>query len=125
MSSVHRRRWRAPQTVQRRARQLRRDMTPAEQRLWRHLRDGHLAGHHFRRQHAVDRFIVDFFCAAKLVIEIDGDTHWDQIEYDAERTRWLNERKGYRVLRFTNLDVHDNIGAVVERIAAALKEPVG
>ena len=110
--------------MQVRARQLRREMTPAEKRLWRYLRSSNLASHHFRRQHAVDRFIVDFFCAdAKLVIEIDGDSHCEQAEYDLERTRWLSEQRHYRVLRFTNQAVHENIEAVLERIAAALNEP--
>ena len=66
--------------------------------------------------------MVDFFCAkSKLVIEIDGDTHVSQAEYDAERTRWLGNKKNYRVLRFTNRDVLYNIGGVLETIAAALK----
>jgi very-short-patch-repair endonuclease len=125
MSSKRRRRWRAPQVVQVRARQLRRETTPAEKRLWLRLRSGNLATHHFRRQHAVDRFIVDFFCAAaKLVIEVDGDSHCDRAEYDAERTCWLNEQKKYRVLRFTNDAVHENIEAVLEKIWAALNEPL-
>ena len=99
-------------------------MTPAEQRLWLHLRGSNLASHHFRRQHAVDRFIVDFFCAAaKLVIEIDGDSHCDQADYDAERTRWLNQQRNYRVLRLTNQAVHENIETVLEQIRAALNEP--
>ena len=100
-------------------------MTPGEQRLWMHLRAGNLAAHHFRRQHAVDGFIVDFFCAAaKLVIEIDGDSHAEQAEYDAERARWLNEQKNYRVLRFANHEVQDNIETVLKQIEAALKEPM-
>jgi very-short-patch-repair endonuclease len=79
-------------------------------------------GAHIRRQHAVGRFIVDFFCArSKLVIEVDGDTHAEQVEYDAERTRWLNEQKHYRVIRFTNKEVTHNLDAVVEKIREELK----
>ncbi|MBI1741909.1 endonuclease domain-containing protein [Candidatus Acetothermia bacterium] len=116
-------RWRASVTVQTRARQLRQEMTSAEQKLWRHLRLGQFRGTHFRRQHAVGRFIVDFFCPkAKLVIEIDGDTHAVQAEYDAERTRWLREQKGYRVIRFTNQEVHHYIESVLQRILEALEE---
>ncbi len=74
-----------------------------------------------RKQHAVDTYIVDFFCAkSKLVIEVDGDSHAEQLEYDAARTQWLNEQHYYRVLRFTNRDVLTNTAAVVEAIRAAL-----
>ena len=100
-------------------------MTPAENLLWLHLRSGDMAAHHFRRQHAVDRYIVDFFCAAaKLVIEVDGDSHCDRAEHDAERTRWLNEQRDYRVLRFTNQAVYESIEAVLGQIRAALSEPL-
>jgi len=69
------------------------------------------------------RFIVDFFCpTAKLVIEIDGDSHAEQADYDAERTKWLEHGKRCLVLRFTNDQVHKNIDAVVEVIVAALKK---
>jgi very-short-patch-repair endonuclease len=65
---------------------------------------------------------LDFLCTrAKLGVEVDGDSHADSIEYDAERTRWLNEQKGYRVIRFTNADVLHNLEAVVEKIREALK----
>lgn len=109
--------------MQARAKELRRELTPAEQKVWAQVRNGQLDGAQFRRQHAVGTYIVDFFCAkAKLVIEVDGDTHADQLEYDAERTRWLNEHKHYRVIRFTNDDVHRNLDAVIHAIRAALKE---
>ncbi len=78
--------------MQQRARELRQELTPAEKKLWQRLRNGQLNGAHFRKQRAVGIYIVDFFCAkSKLVIEVDGDSHADQIEYDAERTQWLNE----------------------------------
>ena len=116
-------RWRASAEMQHRARELRRTMTPAERKLWERLRYGQIEGAHFRKQHAVGRFILDFFCAkAKLVIEIDGDTHITQMEYDEQRTQWLNEQKHYRVIRFTNDEVHHHIEAVLERIREALKE---
>jgi very-short-patch-repair endonuclease len=70
-----------------------------------------------RRQHPIDRFIIDFYCAeAKLCIEIDGDSHADQIEYDQARTAYLNER-GYTVIRFTNREVWQQFDAVLQRIA--------
>jgi len=115
-------RWRTSAEILARARQLRREMTPAEKKLWQRLRNGQLDGAHFRKQHPVGRFILDFVCVrAKLVIEIDGDTHASQAEYDAERTRWLNEQKEYRVIRFANDEVHHHIEAVLEKIREALK----
>ena len=117
------RRWRASAELQARARGLRREMTPAERKLWSRIRLDRLEGARFRRQHAVGRFILDFFCPqAKLVIEVDGDVHAKQVEYDAERTRWLNEQKHYRVIRFTNEEVRQNIEGVLEAIREALKE---
>jgi len=77
-------RWRASRKMQERARELRKDMTPAEKTLWRYLRHGQLDGAHFRKQHAVGTYIVDFFCAkSKLVVEVDGDSHAEQVEYDS------------------------------------------
>ena len=114
-------RWRASKEMQARARELRKDMTPAEKKLWQHLRDGQLDGAYFRKQHAIGTYIVDFFCAkSKLVIEVDGDSHAEQAEYDVQRTKWLNEEKGYRVIRFTNRDVLHNTEAVLEAIRADL-----
>ena len=113
--------WRSSVAMQSRARELRHEMTPAERKLWQRIRDGQLDGAHIRKQHAVGPFIVDFFCAkSKLVIEIDGDTHAERVEYDQERTRWLNEQKHYRVIRFANDDVLHNLDAVVEKIRQEL-----
>jgi very-short-patch-repair endonuclease len=122
MPNSNHKRWRASHALQERARQLRHEMTPAEKCLWQHLRERKLDGAYFRRQHAIGPFVVDFFCAkAKLVVEIDGDTHSEQIEYDTERTQWLNELKHYRVIRFTNEEVHDHIETVLERIREELQ----
>jgi len=61
--------------------------TPAEAKLWARQRNRQLGGFKFRRQQPIDRFIVDFYCAeARLVVELDGDSHTDQAEYDAART---------------------------------------
>ena len=117
------RRWRAPKKVQEAARQLRREMTPAELKLWERLRDRQINDAYFRAQHAIDRFILDFICVkANLVIEIDGDTHADpnQSAYDAERTAWLTTQHRYRVIRFDNKEVHQNLEAVIEIIRANL-----
>jgi very-short-patch-repair endonuclease len=103
-----------------RAREMRHPLTPAEAKVWQRVRNQQL-GVKIRRQHPIGHFIADFYCAsARLVIEIDGDTHAepDQAEYDAARTRWLEER-GYRVIRFSNNDVHANIEGVLGVIKAA------
>ena len=92
--------------------------------LWQHLRARQLAGYGFRRQYPVGRFVVDFYCpAARLVIEVDGDSHAETTDYDAERTRWLSQQKRYSVIRFTNEDVHRRIEAVLDAIVAAVKRP--
>lgn len=81
---------------------LRREMTEAESALWRVLRSNQLENVHFRRQHAIGPFIVDF-CAPrmKLVVEVDGGQHAEQGEYDEKRSEYLRSR-GYAVLRFWN-----------------------
>ena len=108
--------------IRRRARQLRQPQTLAEQKLWRHLRARQLEGFKFRRQHPIGYFIVDFYCAAaKLVIEIDGPSHAEQVEYDRARSAWLEEQ-GCRVVRYTNDDVKTNLDAVVEDILAWCKK---
>ncbi len=100
-----------------RAREMRQPQTPAEATLWRHLRNRNLK-YKFRRQHPIYRFIIDFYCAeAKLLIEIDGDSHLqkEQMEYDQARTEYL-EDFGYQVIRFTNDDMRYNINTVVTEI---------
>ncbi|MBI3734781.1 MAG: endonuclease domain-containing protein [Chloroflexi bacterium] len=103
------------------AREMRHPQTAAEATLWRALRN-RSQRYKFRRQHPIDRFIVDFYCAeAKLCIEVDGDSHAEraQAEYDAARTAFLEE-VGYRVIRFTNNDVCYSIHAVVNEILSAI-----
>ncbi len=105
-------------TILKRARELRRNMTPQERKLWRHLRGKQLDGIRFRRQHPIDRFILDFFCYEhKLAIEIDGHSHYqpEQQEHDQMRTEWL-ARYGIRVIRFTNRDVDTNLEGVLDEI---------
>ena len=86
------------------ARSLRRNMTPAEKVLWQELRTNKL-GSHFRRQQVIAGFIVDFYChSAGLVIELDGDIHREQLEYDAGRDKVLMDM-GLRVVRFSNDEV--------------------
>jgi very-short-patch-repair endonuclease len=97
-------------------------MTPAERALWARLSERQVASAYFRAQHAVDRFIVDFVCVkARLVVEVDGDAHAQQVDYDAERSAWLAAQRRFRVLRFTNQEIHNNLDEVVEAIRAALQ----
>ena len=99
------------------AQQMRRLPTPAEAKLWTHLRAGRLRGLHFRRQQVIDGFIADFYChAAGLVIELDGAVHQQQTDYDAERTRILEER-GLHILRFANSKVEKDCPSVLREIA--------
>lgn len=106
--------------IMHRAGELRREPTPAEAQLWKYLRSRTLHGTHFRRQYAIDKYIVDF-CAprTKLIIEVDGSQHVDQREYDLERTEFLKS-KGYRVLRFWNNDILNNIQGVMSVILQAI-----
>lgn len=104
------------------ARQMRHEPTQAEDKLWQRLRRKGLSGYKFRRQHPIDRFIVDFFCAeARLVVEVDGSIHDYTQEEDALRTEYL-ESLGLRVLRFTNGEVLQQTDGVIERIAEVLQE---
>jgi very-short-patch-repair endonuclease len=113
------RRWRTTAAMQERAQQLRRRMTGLERKLWQRLRRKQVNGLRFRRQHPIDRFIVDFYCPEhRLVIEIDGAVHTTQVEYDEVRTEWL-EARGYRVLRFTNQEVRHRLDNVLEAIRVA------
>jgi very-short-patch-repair endonuclease len=90
-------------------------MTEAEKRLWRELRELGLP-RRFRGQHPIGRHIVDFACpAAKLVIKLDGGQHAISLSADELRNREIAER-GYRVIRFWNGDVIENIGGVLEMI---------
>jgi very-short-patch-repair endonuclease len=106
-----------------RARRLRRDATDAEQKLWRHLRRLSLPDSHFRRQATIGPYFADFAChRTRLVIEVDGGQHNEdrQVELDAARTAYLHSQ-GYRVLRFWNHDVLENIDGVLQTINEALK----
>ena len=109
-------------SVLERAREMRHDPTPAEATLWLALRNRNL-NYKFRRQHPIDKFIVDFYCAqAKLCIELDGGTHFEppQQEYDLARTAYL-EAIGYKVIRFSNQDVRYNLHSVVDEIVRTIE----
>ncbi|TAE31312.1 MAG: endonuclease domain-containing protein [Cytophagales bacterium] len=101
------------------AKALRKNMTPAETRLWQELRRNKLGGLRFKAQHPIAHFVADFYChKARLVIELDGSVHdsLDQIEYDANRTYMLQEF-GLTVVRFRNEEVFGCIDEVTRLIA--------
>ena len=101
---------------------MRANPSPAEQRLWLALRANRFESQQFTRQTIIAPYIADFASkAAKLIIEIDGDTHFAKDRYDAQRTEFL-ESLGYRVIRFGNPDVMGNIEGVLSVVAQALRE---
>jgi very-short-patch-repair endonuclease len=101
-----------------RAKELRREMTPEEAVLWQHLRSNRVRGLRFRRQQVIDGFIADFYChSARLVLELDGSSHDQQSDYDAERDRILSARR-LRVLRIRNEEIRFQLRHVLRRIAA-------
>ena len=103
-----------------RARTLRRNQTTAEQTLWAHLRNRQLEGYKFRRQVPLGRYIVDFACYdERLVVELDGGQHGETAAEDAARSAWL-EAKGFRVVRFWNHEVFENLDGVLARILEVL-----
>ncbi len=110
-----------PNTMHR-AGELRKESTPAERKLWAHLRNNQINGINFRRQHAIGKYIPDF-CAVqeKLIIELDGSQHLEQQEYDAERTKYL-EAQGYKVIRFWNNQIMNDMNGVILAITYAIEE---
>jgi very-short-patch-repair endonuclease len=107
-----------------RAQMMRTNATDAERILWSALRDFKQGGLHFRRQASIGRYIVDFVChGAKLVVELDGSQHGTDAAmiYDAERTAFLESRR-YRVLRFGNWEVRQDLYRVTDAIARAAEK---
>ena len=103
-------------------RQLRKNPTDAEQRLWRCLRQRQFCDFKFRRQHPFENYVIDFVCLeAMLAVEVDGGQHAEQQQKDALRTSALIHA-GFKVLRFWNNDVMQDIEAVKESIWMALQE---
>ena len=103
-----------------RARQLRRDQTDVESKLWSRLRARQLSGAKFRRQYPIGAFIADFCCyERRLVIELDGGHHAELGDADQSRTDFFVSQ-GYRVLRFWNNEVIENIDGVLGQIAHTL-----
>lgn len=95
--------------------EMRDNMTLAESVLWEHIKSKKL-GVKFRRQHVINNYIPDFVAlSCKLIVEVDGEIHNFHKEADAQRTFYLNEL-GYKVIRFTNLEVLNDINIVLQKI---------
>lgn len=108
-------------TLLARAKEMRKNPTKAESLLWNALRTKKLE-YKFRQQHPIDNYIVDFVCLSKkLIIEVDGGIHQYQLEKDDERELLLKEKKGFKILRFTNDEIINNLQKVISEIEAVLK----
>jgi len=111
-------------TILANAYRLRQERPLPEALLWSQLRSKQ-SGFKFRYQHPLNHYIVDFCCiAAQLIVELDGDSHAEQGQYDAARTHWL-EQRGWQALRFTNIEVYESLEGVVEMIVAACQARLG
>ncbi len=98
------------------AKNLRKNSTDAEKKLWYNIRAGQLNGFKFRRQQPIGNYIVDFVCFEKrLIVELDGGQHAIEKEKDIERDNWLT-KEGFDVLRFWNNDVLENNDGVLSVI---------
>lgn len=98
------------------ARALRKNQTEAERLMWSRLRNRQLLNCKFRRQQTIGPYIADFLCLEpKLIIELDGGQHADQQQYDELRSQYL-QQMGYRVVRFWNNEVLQELDAVLEAI---------
>ena len=112
---IHLKQWR---------KELRNNSTSAEAVLWGYLKQNQLEGRKFRRQHSIGRYIVDFYCPEeKLIVELDGAGHfWKRgMQYDNTRTHFLHE-KGFRVLRFENKWIFEDILYVLTEIRTHLMQ---
>jgi len=104
-----------------RSRDLRKNLTDAEQKLWQKLRMKQINGNKFRRQFVLGNYIVDFICLNKrLIIEVDGGQHMDNVSYDLKRDEWL-KKQNFKVLRFWNNQVLNEIDSVLEVIVKNLE----
>lgn len=107
-----------------RAKEMRKVMPETERRMWHELRAERFQAIKFRRQKVIGNYIADFASnAPRLVVEIDGDTHAGQENYDAARTQYL-EDQGYTVIRFSNMEVMENMDGVLTRLGEVVAELV-
>ncbi len=103
--------------------ELRQNLTPAEAILWTHLKSRQLNGKRFTKQHSINNYIVDFYCASeKLIIELDGEVHNNPSaqEYDKMRSKHL-EAFGHTVIRFENKMIFDVLPSVLNEIRSYFK----
>jgi len=112
------------ETLKERAKELRKNETKAEKLLWSELQGKKLENHKFRRQHIIDQYIVDFVCLSRqLVVEVDGGFHIPKEQRDADQKRMdALAQLGFKVLRFTNNEVKENLDAVTRKIIAEMPE---
>src|SRR5437588_1279929 len=105
------------------ARSLRASQTSAEAKLWQALRNRRLARWKFRRQHPIDRYVVDFVTLdGKLIVEVDGVTHAEPSELAKDKARSdILEACGFLIVRVSNTDVYDNLEGVLEMIESSLR----
>jgi very-short-patch-repair endonuclease len=109
--------------LRKRAKQMRREPTAAEHRLWQILRAKRLAGYKFKRQLPVDHYIADFACLQhRLIVEADGGQH-NESESDRQRDNHLRNQ-GFRVLRFWNTEIFENEEGVLARILDVIESPL-
>ena len=107
-----------------RAEELRKNMTEAEEILWNELKNKKLGGYKFRRQHPILKYILDFYChKVKLGVELDGDIHNSKGQkfYDQDRTENIN-KYNIEIIRFHNDEIKNNLSTVKKRILNKLKE---
>jgi len=105
-----------------RAKELRREMTPAEKQLWKRIKANKLNGLHFRRQQIIHGYFADFLCHRhELIVEVDGGIHELQQEYDAEREEYLMAL-GFRIIRFKNEEIYKDLKGVLRKIVEACRQ---
>ncbi|MCP4135417.1 MAG: endonuclease domain-containing protein [bacterium] len=110
-----------PRYVVELARDMRKNPTPAEKKLWEALKEGQIEGYKFRSQHPIFRYILDFYCDERsLAIEVDGPIHDNTIEYDQEKDKFI-AALGIRTIRFKNKEVENDIDMVINKIRQELK----
>ena len=105
-----------------RAKEMRKEMPEPERQMWHQLRAERFKGIKFRRQKVIGKYIADFASnEPKLAVEIDGDTHAGREDYNAARTQYL-EDQGYKVIRFSNIEVMDNMDGVLTRLSEVVAQ---
>ncbi|OQD43954.1 cytosine methyltransferase [Croceivirga radicis] len=104
-------------------RELRQNLTPAEAQLWKYIQKKQLAGRKFRRQHQIENYIVDFYCAKeKIIIELDGEIHFNTVNREQDYLRDKHLMKlGYKVLRFENKQVFEDLKQILNEIESNFK----